>query len=442
MKFIYADSKDTVDPNYDFIQDRSVSGRDTRDDVYPHEILDHPPYDGVLLSKAVFSDRFSSGKYSESESFRFDRDGARKFLRLDNEQCAHLQIFGDCGAFNYANLDKPPYSVSEIVEFYDTGRFTHGCSLDHIIFEHDNKLKGMEAPKNIEVARDAINRFEITLENAEAFHKECKHITGPFTPIGVVQGWSPGSMAEAARRLVQIGYDYIALGGMVPLGHKTILEVVANVRESIQDHVRIHILGFGKIDDIGDYAAYNVTSIDTTSPLLRAFKDNRHNFFMPSTDKRMRYYTAVRVPQATVSKSLNDLRSKGLVSEKRALNEEKEALANIRAYGQRKLNLDEAILSIMKYTKTTLINPKTGAPAKDAKLIQHETAYRKILEDRPWEECDCAVCRDAGIEAAIFRASNRNKRRGIHNMSVFHEQLKRLTGTEMKNDRKAKVRSG
>ena len=71
MKFIYADSKDTVDPNYDFIQDRSISGRDTREDSYPHEILDRPPYDGVLLSKAVFSDHISTGKYTTPETQRF-----------------------------------------------------------------------------------------------------------------------------------------------------------------------------------------------------------------------------------------------------------------------------------------------------------------------------------------------------------------------------------
>lgn len=441
MKFIYADSKDTVDPNFDFINDRSMPGRDTRNDCYPHEILSAPPYDGVLLSKAVFSDRMSAGKYSEAETFRFLRDGARKFLRLDNDSCQHLQIFGDCGAFNYAKLDRPPYSVTEIAEFYSDGGFTHGCSLDHIIFEHDNSLKGMEAPSDIQVARDALNRFEITLDNAETFYKECKNITGPFTPVGVVQGWSPGSMAEAARRLVQMGYDYIALGGMVPLGHKTILEVVAAVRENIQDHIRLHILGFGKIDDIGDYAEYNITSFDTTSPLLRAFKDNKYNFFMPSNDARMRYYTSVRVPQATVSKSMELLCKNGLVPQKRALNEEKEALENLRAYGHRKISLDDTISSVMQYTKTTLLDPKTGAPAKEEKLAQLDGAYRKILLDRPWEVCDCAVCSQAGIETVIFRASNRNKRRGIHNMWAFHKQLRRLTGMGIEDVSKAKVRS-
>ena len=39
MKFIYADSLDFVDPNYDFLTDRSPVSREMYwDDLYPHEI--------------------------------------------------------------------------------------------------------------------------------------------------------------------------------------------------------------------------------------------------------------------------------------------------------------------------------------------------------------------------------------------------------------------
>ena len=45
--------------------------------------------------------------------------------------------------------------------------------------------------------------------------------------------------------------------------------------------------------------------------------------------------------------------------------------------------------------------------------------YRTTLADKPWRKCDCRICRDVGIEVMIFRASNRNKRRGIHNLAAF-----------------------
>lgn len=443
MKFIYADSLDFVDPNYNFLEDRSKPNREIYwDDQFPHEYLGHAPYDGMLVSRGIVGDHKFKGRYTDAQSMRFRRVGAKKFLRIDKPEFEHLQVFGDCGAFSYANVEEPPYTSGEIVEFYEDGGFTHGCSVDHIIFEHDNKLKGMEAPAVKEVADEALRRFEITLANARSFLKESKNIGGPFTPIGVVQGWSPGSMAKAAGDLVKMGYDYIALGGMVPLAHKTILEVVAAVREDVQDHIRLHILGFGKIDDIADYADYNVTSIDTTSPLLRAFKDNRYNFFMPSNDQRMRYYTAVRVPQATENKNLKLLFSRGLAKQSAVVSQEREALDSIRKFANRKASIDAALEAVMSYSRITLTDPKTGEPPSNEKQDQLEKSYRKTLSDRPWEECDCHVCADVGIEAAIFRASNRNKRRGIHNMWVFQKQLRRLTGEEMKEGKDAKIQSG
>lgn len=49
--------------------------------------------------------------------------------------------------------------------------------------------------------------------------------------------------------------------------------------------------------------------------------------------------------------------------------------------------------------------------------------YRTLLTDRPWEECDCTVCQDLGIDVAIFRGNNRNRRRGFHNTHRFNEQF-------------------
>ena len=81
MKFLYADSIDTVDPNYDFIEERSKPGRKIYwDDQFPHEYLGTPPYDGLLVSRGIVGDHKFAGKYTQSQSMRFRRVGARKFL--------------------------------------------------------------------------------------------------------------------------------------------------------------------------------------------------------------------------------------------------------------------------------------------------------------------------------------------------------------------------
>jgi len=52
--------------------------------------------------------------------------------------------------------------------------------------------------------------------------------------------------------------------------------------------------------------------------------------------------------------------------------------------------------------------------------------YGKTLEDRPWKQCACPVCRELGIRVVIFRGAERNRRRGFHNLYVtyhhFHQQ--------------------
>lgn len=302
MKFIFADSLDYVDPAFDFIADRSPAERQPYwDDAYPHEILGYAPYDGVLVSKGIVGDHRVKGKYTASQARRFELVGARKFLRLDKPEFAHLDIFGDCGAFTYVNEERPPYSPAEIAEFYDDCGFTHGCSVDHIIFDFDVAAKGLNGGSN-----DAKDRFEITLENADAFRREAKAIDARFEPLGVVQGWSPDSMAEAARRLVEMGYDYLALGGMVPLKSPEIKQCLAAIREVVPPATRLHILGFAKADDIDSFHSYDIASFDTTSPLIRAFKDAKQNYYLPGNGLGLRYFTSIRVPQALETRAFRE----------------------------------------------------------------------------------------------------------------------------------------
>jgi len=37
-----------------------------------------------------------------------------------------------------------------------------------------------------------------------------------------------------------------------------------------------------------------------------------------------------------------------------------------------------------------------------------------------------AICADVAVEVIIFRSSNRNKRRGIHNLQIFGRHVRRL----------------
>ena len=422
MKFIFADSLDYVDPDFDFIGDRSSAERQPYwDDAYPHEILGYAPYDGVLVSRGIVGDHRVKGKYSSSQARRFHLVGVRKFLRLDKPEFAHLDIFGDCGAFTYAQEERPPYTAVEMAEFYDECGFTHGCSVDHIIFDFDAGGFGMDGGTD-----DAKTRFEITLENADAFRREALAMDACFTPLGVVQGWSPGSIAEAARRLVTMGYSYLAIGGMVPLKSPEIKLVLEAIRDAVPASTRLHILGFAKADDIDSFHNYDIASFDTTSPLIRAFKDAKQNYYLPGEGLGLRYFTSIRVPQAIENPKLQRSVKKGIFRAEELVRLEALALNSLRAFDRGAADLEETLHNVLVYS-APLVEEKPYEDCKDSiALARLAQRYRVTLTERPWKQCACKICQDAAIDVIIFRGSNRNKRRGIHNLAVYHDHIERL----------------
>lgn len=430
MKFIFADSLDMVDPAYDFIQDRNGKEREGYwDDLYPHEILGYAPYDGMLVSRGIVGDHRISGKYTEAQAQRFRRVGARTFLRLNKPEFQKIAIFGDCGAFTYANEDKPPYTPENMIEFYEEGGFSHGCSVDHIIFEFDRSLTGMEGG-----SADARFRFDITLDNAATFIRECRHLSRHFTPLGVVQGWSPDSMAEAADRLVRMGYGYLALGGMVPLKAEDIRRCLAAVRDRVPTDTKLHILGFAKADEIESFLPFRLTSFDTTSPLIRAFKDNRNNYYFPAEGGKLKYFSAIRVPQALDNLRLKRLVQKGQFHTEDLLRLEAKALLYLRAFDQGEADLETTLEAVLTYNALIATEKPYEDVHASPTMRTLASLYRQTLSEKPWKYCPCAICRKASIEVIIFRASNRNKRRGMHNLAVYKSLLDRINHQESKNE--------
>lgn len=432
MKFLFADSLDYVDPNYDFEEDASAPNRRPYwDDLFPHEIMGTAPYDGILVSRAIVGDHLLKGKYTESQSMRFRRVGAREFLRFNRPEDQSKWVFGDCGAFQYVNLPEPPYTPRDMAEFYFDGGFTHGCSVDHIIFHFDSKLAGMELPSDPTVADNCQVRFNITLENARQFLEESRKICRNFTPIGVVQGWSPGSMAEATSQLLKMGYKYLAIGGLVPLKSEEIHLALSAIFDKISytPPANIHLLGFEKADLLDQYIGkYPITSIDTTGPLTKAFKDEKKNFYLNNSHGDIEYYTSIRIPQALENLTFKRAVQSGILQLEAILALEKNALTSLRGYAKGVITLEDALDAILDYSRAFYLAKKTSEPKLNSTIEALSADYRRTLEARPWEQCDCPICQSCAVEVIIFRASNRNKRRGIHNLKTYYDHLKNMRG--------------
>ncbi|MBP2305985.1 hypothetical protein GBZ48_30170 [Azospirillum melinis] len=422
MKFVFADSLDFVDPAYDFVADRNGARRAVhRDDQFPHEFLDEAPYDGILVSRGIVGDAHIPGKYTEAQLMRFRREGARRFLRYPEERFPGSMMIGDCGAFTYRNMPEPPYRAEDTVEFYADGGFNHGCSPDHLIFDFDDadRERGVN-----EVPEETRQRFDITLQYASEFLRAAKRLGPQFTPMGVIQGWSAPSMAAAASDLARMGYDYLAVGGTVPLKIEQLRRALAAIRGALSPRIRLHVLGFGKIENLADLEQYNVASFDTTSPLVRAFKDARKNYWVRSPAGDLSYYTAIRIPQAIENNRLKQKALEGRLNQEEVKRLEEAALDGVRRMARGAAGLDEALDAVMAYW-AQLNWDEEASPARRAEVLERQRRlYARTLADRPWETCDCRVCREGGVEALIFRSSNRNKRRGMHNLHVFHRHLR------------------
>lgn len=403
MKFFFPDSQDQVDPGFDFItEERDPFRIRQRDDLYVHELLHPPPADGLLVSKAIVDGKGgAAGKYTAAQRQRLYSDGADAFFRLNHGKIP-LQIMGDCGAFSYVTEPYPPYSVDEVIDFYAGCDFDYGISVDHVIFQYDPQVS-RDDPQ----AEEWVRRQDITIELAAEFWKRCKQRKVRFVPMGVAQGWSPSSYADAVTKLQAIGYRRIALGGMVPLKTHEILTCLQAIDGVRTRKTELHLLGVTRVNDIPTFATHGVTSFDSTSPFRQAFKDDYDNFYAPR-----RNYVAIRVPQVDGNTKLRKQIQAGMISQDQAIKLERAALNLLRQYDREEVGIEVVLEAIAEYGQLW-----------DGKSDRTEQ-YRETLTDRPWRQCQCSVCRHIKIDVMLFRGSERNKRRGFHNLHVFRQRLR------------------
>lgn len=431
MKFFYADSLDLVDPQFDFETEtsRNVKRIPQRDDVYAHELMAPArPYDGLLVSKALFrvgGASVATGKYSQAQRKRFEREGAPKFLRFPaggGRDPARYPVMGDCGAFAYRNEPEPPFSVEELIDFYEDGQFSYGISLDHVVMAYDKALDAVHGDQGtlplIESDHsrkrgEALRRQTISLENADSFLRRCKGWKVNFEPIGAAHGWSPDSYRESVRELMRMGYTYIALGGLVPRKTPEISEILSAVKSETHGRVRLHLLGVVRHELFDEMRSAGVASFDSSSPIWRAFKDAKDNYFADGEN-----YTAVRIPQSDHGVPMRRIKE-GRLDQRTAVLAEQAALSALKRWGRREINYQGLIDALRRYDELLGTERKTKTP--------WDRIARTLLE-RPWESCQCPVCQEIGVEVVLFRGANRNRRRGFHNLWWTQRQLEAWRG--------------
>lgn len=447
MMFFLPDWDDRVDPLFDFEKDEPCPDRDPyTHDAYHYELYGHLNCDGILVSKTVLEDNAQKKKLAQQL-------GIHKYLRLPR----NVPVLGDCGAFNYIAEEVPPFSTKEILQYYEALDFDFGVSIDHLIvpgilkrnrflklingeweeiskkeFEdiiiNQNvkliKSRNGESQQNLFnestiVCREEYcdeqeraRRYGLTINNAKNFIQGHAEGGYSFTPIGAVQGWSPWSYAEAVKQYQEMGYEYIALGGLVRSTTNEILEVLEAVSKIRNKNTRIHLFGVARLNALEEFMRHGVSSVDSAGMLRQAWLSSTNNYYSPHGN----HYTAIRIPPADKGAKVKKILKEKKVSHEELLETEKVCLRLLREYGKENLSLDEVYSKVLEYH--AMMDGNTN----------FSDAYLRTLSEKPWEKCQCKICKDIGIDVLVFRRNNRNRRRGFHNTWIFFNDFRALTG--------------
>jgi hypothetical protein len=382
---------------------------------YAHEIFEkEAPYDGVLVSLAqLYLGKGPLSRVGDKQSGTFD---IRSQMRLPKR----LLLFGDCGAFSYVTESWPPFSPAEAAARYEQCGVDVGASVDHIpvdeVIAHDENGRMVRSKVSESIRR---RRMQLTTENAYEFLGVCRQRDYSFVPLGVIQGLSTNSYVRSVHDYLDMGYEHIGLGGLVPRSDRDILEIVAAVRRAIQNRTRgcdrnvwLHLFGILRPKLQPSFRDLGVSSFDSASYFRKAWLRSDQNYL--AADGR-RWYGTIRVPISNSKSMQAAARRHGLTPTDLAQREAL-CLAAIREYDGSGSSTRRLLERIDDY------GPLLQRKGEDNHFVEK---HQLLLRDEPWEACPCPMCRSAGIDVVVFRGASRNKRRGLHNTWVFFRQLRR-----------------
>ncbi|MDE0184990.1 MAG: tRNA-guanine transglycosylase DpdA [Candidatus Poribacteria bacterium] len=408
MQYFIPDWEDRIDPNFNFDSDfkwirnsDSYTGR-----VYAHEIFKKPPYDGILISLGLLN-KFRPSNNDAQPSIRGFTD-IKQYLRINSNN--PLKVMGDCGAFSYVNQDIVPFSVTQVADLYDSLNFDLGISLDHLVVKSIVNENG----KKIDLSESQQEtRRQLSLENAKAFLNYCRAKRYSFVPIGAAQGLSTRTYIDSVDKLIEMNYNYIALGGLIRYTTAQVDEIVTAIMEDVVSRkhppIKVHLLGVLRPQLLRKFRRFGITSFDSASYLRKAWLRSSMNYFGPDE----KWYSAIRVPYSWNSNIRASAKEHGISLDK-LQRLERDAMTALKGFAKSNEDLVSALDAVLEYD-TLLFRASEKTDLKER--------YKQTLQSRIWERCSCEICTDAGIDVLIFRGANRNKRRGFHNVKIFHNLI-------------------
>lgn len=181
--------------------------------------------------------------------------------------------------------------------------------------------------------------------------------------------------------------------------------------------IKLHLFGILRPRCLKDFEDLGVYSFDSASFLRKAWLKSAQNYLSLNGQ----WYSAIRVPQSSNPRLIKNADLNGY-SREDLKKMENDALKALIQYDAGEISIDKAIDTVLQYDNLLLRG------YNDVKNLKPR--YMRVLQDQPWKECNCELCKKLGVQIIIFRGCNRNKRRGFHNIWAF----KALYRKELEND--------
>jgi hypothetical protein len=263
-------------------------------------------------------------------------------------------------------------------------------------------------------------RIRITYKNGvEAFEEWKLHYKENFQLIVAVQGAEISDYMTMFNDYYRLGVRHFAFGSLVraPTFFITNLlnNLIADIKSTRKSPESIHLFGiarcalFPKFKELEELDVR--VSFDSASYLRKAWLTSANTQFN-YIDPLWEGYTALRIPQTISSTEAK------YISQSEYQSLAQDCLDTLRKYDNNNSTLDDTMEKLKEFN---IIN--TG----DEKLLGY---YRRTLKSKVWKKCPCPICKEIGIDVAIFRGNNRNRRRGFHNLFTFYNLLKDETTWE------------
>jgi hypothetical protein len=408
LLYFLPDWDDFLDVDFDFKRDQfSTERRAGRNELHMIQLLQPTRIcDGVLVSLAQnLGTKGLLRHVPLSDPHLMRPRSVKEHFGLAEDQWA----FGDCGAFSYVNEDEPAISVEQAVAVYELYEFDLGASVDHIPLREivvDGKKKQL-------TRKERERRVKLTRDNAEAFINLWRKRSCSFIPIGVIQGIDPQDYGKQISRYLEMGYQHIALGGLVPRSDDEISNVVSAVDSALRSEKSrpwIHLLGVFRPKIQSKFREAGINSFDSATYFRKAWLRSDQNYL--GVDGK--WYGAIRVPPSHDARTMERLKESGR-RKSTIERKEQQALEALRSFAKDHISEDDCLDAVLAYDKLLNRGDISG------KYLRAQ--YRNTLHNQPWKKCKCAVCREIGIDVVIFRGCNRNKRRGAHNTCRLYELL-------------------